>query len=946
MQDIVFYVAAKETRGIVRDSANANTISAPNIVLGVSVCLKMRLFAACDVSTPFPIEKFTGIADWKWNMNAGFNRFGTVKVTSDPQRITVHSVIDTVDGNSMSFTEFVIPISEMNTQELEAYIGNEKEWSELNAELVGYSSAGDAEFVLQIKGFTIWNRIAGLGDPTVLDQEFATRSQTVRMIQEAVSSSAVTKQDLLTSANAGTNISIDENGIITNTYSLPLATTASAGGVALATAAETVSGSNAAKVVTPASFKAALTGDDQIIAQSALNAFQSITDFGTTLSVSLESGKAYKLSAVAGNHYLSVPNIPVGKYGMDAHLKLFVGETSLVHVQDPLILMDALIPNAVNNCVIKYRDGEARMYVEDHDVGYVVTSVNGTAGTSLDGSLYYGLTGTTASYVVFANALNGQIVTLPEAATVNRSVNVVGNGYTQTVLSGGISCTSKTTFSNLGMNGVSINGGTATFGDVFIPAGGTVSVNGGRLFVETVVGDGGTVNLGGVTQIQTGAQNAIISGIDVTGGTRGVAIDYNGATVKDCNVHDNVHNVNCAGLFTNCSCTIVSCSITGNTAGNYGGGIQCTGSNGSSFISSCTLSGNKAKGAGGIYIEQGATATLMDTVVSGNTATNGTNAGSDCYIASGTTLKISGGCKIGSVMLASNGGLFLAGSNTFDFIGHNASGASVTVSSGATINLTGNTNATPINPGGGIVFGSNVTIYPSAGSASAVEISGGTFQRITNGAVVVGLDTKANETVDGHNTATLELVEGIYSYLRTGATLQNFTVTGGIYQITVFDGSTIKDCTLSCRIAGFNAASCTLAGTVKTNYRINTGASDTCTYIIASGAIIDLTGNTNATPIYATGAAATSSGGIFISSGGISIIDSAGTTHEFQDLAITGATINNLGQIFGATVSVPVSSTGVGPWNVSTTLGSSTVSATDEAQELVIDGGLVSIQEL
>lgn len=108
---------------------------------------------------------------------------------------------------------------------------------------------------------------------------------------------------------------------------------------------------------------------------------------------------------------------------------------------------------------------------------------------------------------------------------------------------------------------------------------------------------------------------------------------------------------------------------------------------------------------------------------------------------------------------------------------------------------------------------------------------------------------------------------------------------------------------------------------------------------ISSGAIVDLTGNTNATPI-------NPGGGIVISSGGISIIDSAGTTHEFQDLAITGATVNNLGQIFGATVSVPVSSTGVGPWNVSTTLGTSTVSATAEAQELVIDGGLVSIQEL
>jgi hypothetical protein len=108
---------------------------------------------------------------------------------------------------------------------------------------------------------------------------------------------------------------------------------------------------------------------------------------------------------------------------------------------------------------------------------------------------------------------------------------------------------------------------------------------------------------------------------------------------------------------------------------------------------------------------------------------------------------------------------------------------------------------------------------------------------------------------------------------------------------------------------------------------------------ISSGAIVDLTGNTNSTPIVPGGS-------ILISSGGIGIIDSAGSTHEFQDLAITGSTINNLGQIFGATVSIPAAGAGVGPWIVSTTLGSSTVSATAEAQELVIEGGLVSIQEL
>ena len=54
---------------------------------------------------------------------------------------------------------------------------------------------------------------------------------------------------------------------------------------------------------------------------------------------------------------------------------------------------------------------------------------------------------------------------------------------------------------------------------------------------------------------------------------------------------------------------------------------------------------------------------------------------------------------------------------------NSTSSGSVAIASGATLDLTGNTNATPINPGGGITFGANVTVINSAGSS--VLLNGG-----------------------------------------------------------------------------------------------------------------------------------------------------------------------------------------------------------------------------
>ena len=54
MQNTIFYVAANETLGVVRDYANAKNAAAPTLVRGVDACLKMRLFAKSDGPEPYP----------------------------------------------------------------------------------------------------------------------------------------------------------------------------------------------------------------------------------------------------------------------------------------------------------------------------------------------------------------------------------------------------------------------------------------------------------------------------------------------------------------------------------------------------------------------------------------------------------------------------------------------------------------------------------------------------------------------------------------------------------------------------------------------------------------------------------------------------------------------------------------------------------------------------
>ena len=118
MQETIFYVAAGETLGSVRDFANAKSAAPPTLVRGVSALLRMRLFAHRDGLEPYPLSALEGIVRWQWAMDTDFNEATAYKLQADNASIGVSEVTDEIDGDEYSYTEVSIPMPEMNTVEL------------------------------------------------------------------------------------------------------------------------------------------------------------------------------------------------------------------------------------------------------------------------------------------------------------------------------------------------------------------------------------------------------------------------------------------------------------------------------------------------------------------------------------------------------------------------------------------------------------------------------------------------------------------------------------------------------------------------------------------------------------------------------------------------------------------------------------------------------------
>ena len=177
MQTITLYVNAESTLGSVRDYANARSVSAPTLTRGVSACLKMRVFATAENADPYPIKELATIPSWQWVMDDDFDSTSNYILVADHAEISVKSVTEKINDTSFTFTEFTIPLSRMNTEELNDLLGKQEQVATLNGELVGSDVNGNEVFVLQVKGFTVRNRISSTGNPTDILSEYLTEAQ-------------------------------------------------------------------------------------------------------------------------------------------------------------------------------------------------------------------------------------------------------------------------------------------------------------------------------------------------------------------------------------------------------------------------------------------------------------------------------------------------------------------------------------------------------------------------------------------------------------------------------------------------------------------------------------------------------------------------------------------------------------------------------------------------
>lgn len=177
MQNTVFYVAANETLGVVRDYANAKSATPPTLVRGIEACLKIRLFANREGTEPYPLSAFSRIVAWQWAMDNDFNEATSYKLVGDNSDIAVGTITEMLDGEEIEYTEISIPMTQMNTEELAGWLGTDKSKSGLAGELVGFDADARQVFILQIENFTVRNRITSLGNPTVENPDFLTAAQ-------------------------------------------------------------------------------------------------------------------------------------------------------------------------------------------------------------------------------------------------------------------------------------------------------------------------------------------------------------------------------------------------------------------------------------------------------------------------------------------------------------------------------------------------------------------------------------------------------------------------------------------------------------------------------------------------------------------------------------------------------------------------------------------------
>lgn len=180
MQDLIAYVDCSATLGVCRDIYGVKSVEAPTIIRGGRYMLRLRLFGAAGSNTAYPLTALNAVTQWEWAMDSDFDDATAHKIIGDNANITVaETTVPIDDGETAQLTcsEVAIPLLNTNSEALTAWLGKTESLTTLHGELAGYDDDANLVFLLQIKNFTVRNRITPAGEPEPDDPEYYTAAQ-------------------------------------------------------------------------------------------------------------------------------------------------------------------------------------------------------------------------------------------------------------------------------------------------------------------------------------------------------------------------------------------------------------------------------------------------------------------------------------------------------------------------------------------------------------------------------------------------------------------------------------------------------------------------------------------------------------------------------------------------------------------------------------------------
>ena len=234
-------------------------------------------------------------------------------------------------------------------------------------------------------------------------------------------------------------------------------------------------------------------------------------------------------------------------------------------------------------------------------------------------------------------------------STVNgpRTINLGAGTYSGSTLS----ITKALTLNGAGAGSTILSGNNARRVLNITSNTATVNLNALTITQGTVSAD---PNGGGISKAGSGTlnvSNSTLSGNSAGQYGGGIYINGGTTTISNSTLSGNSASQFGGGIYINAgTATISNSTLSGNSASGFGGGIRNFG--GTAIISNSTLSGNSASQGGGIGIG-GGTTTISNSTLSGNVASQG----GGIYINAGTTT-ISNSTLSGNSASSSGGGIY------------------------------------------------------------------------------------------------------------------------------------------------------------------------------------------------------------------------------------------------------------------------------------------------